>query len=163
LNTISVIAQPTKTSYTLGEGFSSAGLTVNAVYSDGSTKEIAAVDYALAWNGASLEEGSTAITGSVGNKSVVVAYGDKTVSFIISVNNSVYTISGTITTSDGASPADAAAQLKQDAASIGSAVSADLNGVYTITEVPAGTIPLTYPLRAMSPEQLPPLPCPTPI
>jgi chitodextrinase len=151
LNNISVITQPTKTSYTLGEGFSSTGLTVNAVYSDGSIKEIAAADYALAWNGASLAEGSTAITGSAGNKIVTVTYGGKTVSFTITVNDSVYTISGTITTSDGASPAGAAAQLKQGAASIGSAVSADLNGVYTITEVPAGTYTIDVSLAGYIP------------
>jgi ABC-type hemin transport system ATPase subunit len=150
LDSISVIAQPTKTSYTLGEEFSSTGLTVNAVYSDGSNAQIA-VGWTLAWNGASLEEGSTAITAETGTKTVAVAYGGKTASFTISVNDSVYTVNGTITTSDGASALGATAQLKQGIASIGSAVSADLNGVYTITGVPAGTYTIEVSLAGYVP------------
>jgi chitodextrinase len=140
LDSIRIDIWPTKINYTLGEGFSSTGLRVNAVYSDGSNTQISS-GWTLTWNGAPLEEGSAVITGSAGNKTVFVAYGDKTASFTISVGSldSVYTISGTITTSDGASPLGAAAQLRQNGAPVGSAVSAGANGAYTITGVPAGT------------------------
>jgi hypothetical protein len=123
---------------------------VNAVYSDGSTAQIAA-GWTLAWNDASLEEGSTAITAETGTKTVAVAYGGKTASFTISVNDSVYTISGTITTSDGASALGATGQLKQGVVSIGSAVSADLNGIFIITGVPAGTYTIDVSLAGYVP------------
>jgi hypothetical protein len=151
LDSISVIAQPAKVSYTPGEGFSSTGLRVNAVYSDSSIKEIAAADRTLAWNGAFLEEGSTAITGSVGNKIVTITYGGKTANFTISVNYFVYTISGTITTSDGASALGAAAQLKQGGLPVGLAVSTGANGAYAITGVSPGTYTIDVSLAGYIP------------
>jgi hypothetical protein len=50
-----------------------------------------------------------------------------------------YTISGKITTSDGGNAAGASVQLKKDAAIVGSAVKADSNGEYIISNVPAGS------------------------
>jgi predicted phage tail protein len=58
---------------------------------------------------------------------------------LVKIGGAAYTISGTITTSDGASAAGASVSLKQDGTPIGSAVSAGTNGAYTITAIPAGT------------------------
>jgi formylglycine-generating enzyme required for sulfatase activity len=52
----------------------------------------------------------------------------------------VYTVSGTITTNNpGGAANGASVQLKQGAANVGSAVSTDGTGAYTIPNVPAGT------------------------
>jgi hypothetical protein len=85
LVSISIAAQPTKTSYVLGDGFSSIGLALNAVYSDGSTGPITE-GWTLSWNNAALAQGSAAITAGTGAKTVVVAYEGQTVSFAIYVN-----------------------------------------------------------------------------
>jgi hypothetical protein len=81
---IAVTASPTKTSYTQGDAFSSAGLAVRASYNDGSAAAV--TGYTLSWNGASLTEGSTAITAETGTPTVTVAYEGRTAGFAITVN-----------------------------------------------------------------------------
>jgi hypothetical protein len=138
VDSISIAARPTKSSYAIEEAFSAAGLALNVLYSDGSTNRIN-TGWTLTWNGAPLAEGSAAITDSTGNKTVIVAYEGQTVSFTISVSNAIHTISGTITTSDGAGASGASVQLNRDGSPLGSAVSAGANGAYTISGVSAGT------------------------
>jgi hypothetical protein len=81
---INLDTQPTKTGYTQGEAFSSAGLAVSAAYDNGST--VTVTDYTLSWNGAALAEDSTAITAGTGQKNITVAYGGQTAGFVITVN-----------------------------------------------------------------------------
>jgi hypothetical protein len=83
LVSIAVTSQPTKTTYTTGEAFTSAGLAVSATYDDGSS--VTVTDYTLSWNGASLAGGSTAITAGTGTKTVTVSYGGQTAGFDITV------------------------------------------------------------------------------
>jgi hypothetical protein len=78
LTGISITSPPGKTAYTAGDAFTADGLVVTAAYSDGSTKIVTAV---LAWNGAVLENGSTAITAAAGTKTVTVTYDDGKASF----------------------------------------------------------------------------------
>jgi formylglycine-generating enzyme required for sulfatase activity len=56
------------------------------------------------------------------------------------ITGTVYTVSGTITTDDPGGPASGASvQLKQGGTNVGSAVSTDAGGAYTISDVPEGT------------------------
>jgi hypothetical protein len=89
---ISVATQPNKVAYTVGEGFTAAGLAVTALYSDGSTAAI--TGYTLSWNGAALANGSTAITVATGPKTITVAYEGKTATFDIIVSPSGVTLAG---------------------------------------------------------------------
>jgi hypothetical protein len=84
LQGISVTTQPTKTSYALGQAFSSAGLVVSAGYSNGTSSVITSA-CTLTWNAAALAENSTAITAAIGNKTIIVTYQDKTANFTITV------------------------------------------------------------------------------
>ena len=59
---IKITSLPTKTEYKTGERFSSAGLVVAAVYSDGSTKNISGYEV------------GDVNTGTAGTKDVVVTY-----------------------------------------------------------------------------------------
>jgi hypothetical protein len=139
LVSISVSTQPTKITYEIGDPFSSAGLTISATYSDGSISTLT-TGWTLSWNDAALAEGSTAITDAAGsNKVVTVTYGGQTTTFGIGVYAALYTVSGTITTSDDASAAGASVQLKADGTASGSPVTAGTNGTYTISGVPDGT------------------------
>ena len=74
LSSISVKTNPSKTAYTVGESFNSSGLTLNAKYSDGSTKVI------TSGFTCSKPDMSTA-----GTKTVTVTYQGKTTSFSITV------------------------------------------------------------------------------
>lgn len=78
LSSISVKTYPSKTTYNVGESFSSSGLTLNAKYSDGSTKTI------TSGFTCSKPDISTA-----GIKSVTVTYQGKTTSFNITVKSNV--------------------------------------------------------------------------
>ncbi|MBR5562099.1 MAG: bacterial Ig-like domain-containing protein [Clostridia bacterium] len=78
LSSISVKTYPSKTTYNVGESFSSSGLTLNAKYSDGSTKTI------TSGFTCSKPDMSTA-----GIKSVTVTYQGKTTSFNITVKSNV--------------------------------------------------------------------------
>jgi hypothetical protein len=136
LVSISVTTPPTKTAYAINEAFSSAGLVVTAAYDDASTASV--TGYALSWNGSALADGNTAITAAAGAKIVAVTYKDKTANFSVIVGPT-YSVSGTITTSDGAGASGASVQLTAAGMSVGSPVSAGANGAYAITGVPNGT------------------------
>jgi hypothetical protein len=126
------------TIYAVGEAFNSAGLVVTVSYSDGSLATLT-TGWTLSWNGAPLAEGSTAITETPGPKTIDVTYRGITVSFSITVSSSLYTVNGTITTSDGASAAGASVQLKASSGTaFGSPVTAGTGGTYTIPSVPPG-------------------------
>ena len=81
LCSIAVTTLPTKTNYTVGETFDSAGLVVTATYSDGSTKVV--TDYTL----------STPDMSTVGEKTITVTYQEVTTTFKISVNKTLSSIS----------------------------------------------------------------------
>ena len=66
---------PTKTEYIQGDELDLSGLTVKAVYSDGSSKEIAAGDYTV----------SGYDPNTVGEQTVTVTYEDKTADFTVTV------------------------------------------------------------------------------
>jgi hypothetical protein len=86
LTGITVATNPTKTSYAVGETFSSAGLVVSAAYDDGSAESV--TGWTLKWNDAALADGTTAITAitaEAGEKTVTVSYEDKTAVFTIKV------------------------------------------------------------------------------
>jgi hypothetical protein len=83
LTNITLNTGDVKTIYTVGEDFTSEGLAVTALYSDGSTEPV--TDYTLTWNNAPLAEGSTDITAAVGQKIVTVTYQDKTAEFTLTV------------------------------------------------------------------------------
>jgi hypothetical protein len=85
LDSISVIP-PTDTVYAINAPFDAAGLVVTADYSDG-TKPTFTSGYTLAWNGAPLEDGNTAITAAAGDKTVTVIYKGKTADFAITVTD----------------------------------------------------------------------------
>jgi hypothetical protein len=87
LTGISIASQPTKTTYTVGEAFSSAGLSVSASYGDGSAETV--TGWTLSWNNASLSEGSTAITAATGAKTVTVSYEGKSAIFTLTVKADV--------------------------------------------------------------------------
>ena len=75
LSSISIRTYPEKTTYTVNEAFSIKGLTLNAVYSDGTTKTITGgFTY------------STPDMSTAGTKKVTVTYNGKTTSFNITVN-----------------------------------------------------------------------------
>ncbi|MDR1903267.1 MAG: bacterial Ig-like domain-containing protein, partial [Treponema sp.] len=86
LVSITVKTPPTKTTYTVGEAFASAGLVVEAQYDDESAETV--TGYALWWNNAALADGNTAITAEAGTKTVTVSYQGKTGTFEITVNES---------------------------------------------------------------------------
>jgi hypothetical protein len=71
LVSIAVASPPTKTSYTVGDAFTSAGLAVSATYDDGNSGNV--TGYTLSWNGSALAGGNTAITAGTGTKTVTVA------------------------------------------------------------------------------------------
>jgi uncharacterized repeat protein (TIGR02543 family) len=85
---ISIGAQPTKTAYTVGEAFSSAGLAITAAYSDGSSAPLAS-GWTLTWNGVTVTEGSALITAAVGTRAITVSYQGKTATFSITVTDPV--------------------------------------------------------------------------
>jgi hypothetical protein len=91
LESITVASPPNKVVYMAGEDFNSAGLAVRADYSDGSTAQVAG--YTLAWNGSPLAEGNQSITSETGQKTITVAYQEKTAEFTITVNPLTYTLS----------------------------------------------------------------------
>ncbi|MDR2741266.1 MAG: bacterial Ig-like domain-containing protein [Treponema sp.] len=137
---ITAAAFPTKTHYAVGEGFDSAGLTVTAVYDDGSSKNV--TGWTLSWEGSPLKEGSKAITAEAGIKTVTVTYQGKTATFPITVGGGgSYTVSGVITKSDGGNAQGASVQLKSGAATIGNPVTVGTNGAYSIGGIPAGPTP----------------------
>jgi hypothetical protein len=81
LQSISVSAQPSKTAYAVGEGFSAAGLVVRAVYSNASSAPV--TGYTLTWDGSALTDGNTAITAAAGSKTISVDFQGKTVDFTV--------------------------------------------------------------------------------
>jgi hypothetical protein len=90
------VTPPTKTAYTLGEAFSSAGLAVTAVYDDGSSADVTA-DCTLSWTGGALAEGNTAITAAAGQKTVTLTYGEQSATFTITVSAPGDTSPGKVT------------------------------------------------------------------
>jgi hypothetical protein len=74
----------------VNDTFSSAGLIVNAAYSNGSAATV--TDYTLSWNNAALAENSAAITASTGNKTITIAYRGQTATFAITVNPVDFTL-----------------------------------------------------------------------
>jgi predicted phage tail protein len=58
---------------------------------------------------------------------------------LVKTGTVTYTVSGVISTSDGAGAADASVSIKKDGTPLGSAVTAGADGAYTISGVPAGT------------------------
>lgn len=75
LSSISVYMNPIKTVYQVGDTFSSNGLVIKAIYSDGT--------YQLINSGLTVSEPDMS---SAGQKTVTVSYGGKTASFKITVN-----------------------------------------------------------------------------
>jgi len=88
LSSISVTQNPVKTSYYVNEAFNSAGLTVTANYSDGSTRHV--TGYSLSMPDMS----------KTGTKTITVTFEGKTATFSITVNaapQGVYLTSITVT------------------------------------------------------------------
>jgi len=80
------VTGPSKTGYTQGGVFSSAGLTVTARYTDNSVVTVSS-GYALSWNDQPLNEGNTAITNTLGDKTVTVDWRGKTETFTVTVSD----------------------------------------------------------------------------
>ena len=70
------ITGPTKTEYTQGEELDLSGLTVTAVYSDGSKAELTAADYTV----------SGYDPNALGEQTITVTSGEKTATFTVTVN-----------------------------------------------------------------------------
>jgi len=92
LESIEVKDNPSlKTLYVIDEPFSTEGLEVVGVWSNG--KEKAVTDYTLSAEGiANLEDGDTAITASPGEKEITVAASGKETTFTINVVSSLGTL-----------------------------------------------------------------------
>ena len=82
LNSITIKTLPTKTSYYAGEALNTSGLTLNAKYSDGSTKTITS----------GFTCSPTSFT-SVGTKTITVTYSGKTATFNVTVSEKPVTLS----------------------------------------------------------------------
>jgi hypothetical protein len=136
LTGINVASPPTKTAYTAGEAFSSAGLVVSAAYSDGNADE-EVTDYTLTWNGAALAEGSTAITAGTGTKTITVTYEGKTAGFAITVRGAGVTVASIAVASP---PAKTAYTAGEAFSSTGLVVSAAYNDGSTDKEVTGYTL-----------------------
>jgi hypothetical protein len=141
LTGISIITQPTKLTYTVGEAFTAAGLVISASYSDGSSKTVTVT---LSWNGVPLENGNTAITAETGPKTITVTYAGITVTFAITVNSD-----SPPPPADTTPPANVTGQSKIDGQ--GQVVlswtdppDADLASI-EITWTPGGTTPIVIP------------------
>ena len=81
---LSVISNPDKTAYAPNEAFSTAGLVVEAEYSNGNRKLIN--NYTLSAEGiADLQDGNTAVTAGEGKKTITVTFEGRTTSFEIDV------------------------------------------------------------------------------
>lgn len=89
LESISVTANPTKTSYLVGETFDPSGLEVTAHYelSDNTTKDVVLTSdqYQLSFSGAFA-------AGDVGQKSITVTFGGKSTSFTVTVDEPTATL-----------------------------------------------------------------------
>lgn len=70
MTSIAVTTPPTKTTYTVGESFESAGMVVTATYEDGTSSVV--TNYTVAPSGA-LESTDTAITITYGGKTTTQA------------------------------------------------------------------------------------------
>jgi len=80
------VTGPSKTGYSQGGVFSSAGLVVTAHYTDNSVATVTS-GYALSWNGQPLSNSNTAITNALGDKTVTVDWRGKTETFTITVSD----------------------------------------------------------------------------
>lgn len=69
VNSISKTGNPTNTTYTAGESFDPTGLTVTAVYSDGTTANVTSD---VVWSPDPLTVGTTSVTGTYAGKTVTV-------------------------------------------------------------------------------------------
>ncbi|MCR4615696.1 MAG: DUF6273 domain-containing protein [Clostridiales bacterium] len=77
LKSIAVKTMPTKTTYNLGEALNTAGLTLTATYSDGSTKTVTSGFTCTGFS-----------SSTMGTKTVTVTYGGKTTTFYVKVIDS---------------------------------------------------------------------------
>ena len=145
LSSISVRTYPSKTVYNVGESFNSLGLTLNAKYSDGSTKTL------TSGFTCSKPDMSTA-----GTKTVTVTYQGKTTSFNITVKETVvkatsvdiYVIeefNGTNTAKIGATvnPSNASYKSLVWTSSDTSVATVDNNGVITTYNTGVATVTVT--------------------
>ena len=145
LSSISVRTYPSKTVYNVGESFNSSGLTLNAYYSDGTTKTI------TSGFTCSKPDMSTA-----GTKTVTVTYQGKTTSFKITVNSTtvkatsvdIYVIeefNGTNTAKIGATvnPSNASYKSLVWTSSDTSVATVDSNGVITTYNTGVATVTVT--------------------
>ena len=92
LDSIAVTANPTKTSYFVGEAFDPTGLEVTAHYTyEGGTEDVvlANSDYTLDFSG-------TFAASDVGTKAITVSYGQKTASFNVTVEQKQATLSSVV-------------------------------------------------------------------
>ena len=76
LTTIAVASMPVKTTYFIGESFNQNGLTLTAIYSDGSTKTIATGFVCTGFD-----------SSAAGTKTITVTYGGKSVTFTVTVQS----------------------------------------------------------------------------
>jgi fibronectin type 3 domain-containing protein len=83
LESIYVSNRPTKTTYTVGESFTSAGLTITANYSDETSQPV--IGYTLTFEGTTTYDGDPKITASAGTKTIGVTYQEQMASFDITV------------------------------------------------------------------------------
>jgi hypothetical protein len=92
------ITNPTKTSYLQGTGFYRAGLVVTAHFADATTAAVSS-GITLSWNnGQTITDGSSAVTGTPGSKTITVSWRGKTASFpilVVGADNTIAPITST--------------------------------------------------------------------
>ena len=87
LQSISIASPPTRTTYTVGDAFNSAGLVVTGTYDDDSIVTVTS-GYTVTWDtdNKPLATGNTAITATAGAKTATVTWHGKSEYFLVNVN-----------------------------------------------------------------------------